>query len=511
MLALHKLTGKPLLYFVSLFVSLGVFLFGYDQGVMSGIITGVYFRDYFHQPSRLEIGTMVAILEIGALISSLMVGRLGDIFGRRKTILYGAAIFVVGGAIQAAATRMAHLIVGRIISGFGIGALTTIVPVYQSEVSPPHNRGKFACIEFTGNIIGYASSVWVDYACSFLENNSSWRLPLAIQCIMGMLLIIGTFVIVETPRWLLNHDMDSEGMEVLGRLHANGDIAAPEVRMEFDEIKEMVLLSRLDGKHSYAYMWRRYRKRVLIAMSSQAFAQLDGINVISYYAPLVFEQAGWTGRSAILMTGINGLVYVASTIPPWYIVDKWGRRPILMSGGLIMSVALVLISYFLYLDISVTPVSVVTLVMIYNFFFGYSWGPIPWLYPPEILPLSIRAKGASMSTASNWLFNFMVGEVVPVLQHSMGWSMYLLPAFFSLASVILVYYVYPETKGVTLEEMDSIFGDHTLTSSVSVHSDVENMAPQAGTRLSSAAEARAGSSQRSRQTKRGYESLPQGP
>lgn len=511
MLGLHSLTGKPLLYFVSVFVSLGVFLFGYDQGVMSGIITGVYFKDYFHQPSRLAIGTMVAILEIGALISSLLVGRLGDIFGRRKTILYGAAIFVVGGSIQAGATRMAHLIIGRIVSGLGIGALTTIVPVYQSEISPPHNRGRFACIEFTGNIVGYASSVWVDYACTFLEGNSSWRLPLAMQCVMGLLLVAGTFVIVETPRWLLNHDKDSEGLEVLARLHASGDINAREVRVEFDEIKETVLLSRLDGKHSYSYMWRRYKKRVLIAMSSQAFAQLDGINVISYYAPLVFEQAGWTGRSAILMTGINGLMYVASTIPPWYVVDRWGRRPILMSGGLTMSVALALISYFLYLDIAQTPTLVVVLVIIYNFFFGYSWGPIPWLYPPEILPLSIRAKGASMSTASNWLFNFIVGEVVPVLQHSMGWSMYLLPAFFSVASVVLVYYVYPETKGVTLEEMDSIFGDHTLRSSASMHSDAENQVLHRQPQLSAAAEARAQPQHHVKQTKRGYETVPQEP
>jgi len=464
------LVGKKLIYFVSLYVSLGVFLFGYDQGVMSGIITGKHFQNYFHNPSPAAIGTMVAILEIGALISSLSVGRLGDILGRRKTILYGALIFVLGGLLQTLAFKMTIMIVGRIISGLGVGMLSTIVPVYQSEISPPHNRGKLACIEFTGNIVGYAASVWTDYFFSFVDSDLSWRGPLFIQCVIGLVLVIGCKFIVESPRWLVNRDRDEEGMATLLLLHP----VRGEAREQFDEIKETVLLHRMEGKHSYTYMWRRYKKRVLIAMSSQAFAQLDGINVISYYAPLVFEQAGWHGRSAILMTGINALVYVASTVPPWYLVDRWGRRRILMSGGMTMSVALVLISYFIFLEIPSSPTLVVVFVVIYNAFFGYSWGPIPWLYPPEILPLSIRAKGASLSTASNWAFNFLVGEVVPVLQQKMGWSMYLIPAFFSVCSVLLVYFVYPETKGVTLEEMDSVFGDHTLRSAASMRESLLN-------------------------------------
>lgn len=197
---IHGLTGKPLIYFTSIFVSLGVFLFGYDQGVMSGIIPGPYFIDYFHQPSRAEVGTMVAILEIGAFISSLTVGRIGDILGRRKTILYGSMIFFVGGALQTFATSMAMMMVGRIIAGLGVGMLSTIVPVYQSEISPPHNRGKLACIEFSGNIIGYTTSVWVDYFCGYIEGDLSWRLPLMMQCIMGALLGFGALIIVESPR-----------------------------------------------------------------------------------------------------------------------------------------------------------------------------------------------------------------------------------------------------------------------------------------------------------------------
>ncbi|KAI9368639.1 hypothetical protein BJX61DRAFT_546340 [Aspergillus egyptiacus] len=416
----HGLTGKPLLYFTSVFVSLGVFLFGYDQGVMSGIITGWYFKDYFNQPSRAEIGTVVAILEIGAFISSLLVGKIGDSIGRRKTILYGSLVFFIGGGFQTFANGLPMMMVGRIIAGLGVGALSTIVPVYQSEISPPHNRGKLACIEFTGNIFGYAASVWVDYFCSFIDSDLSWRLPLLLQCIMGFLLGLGSLIICESPRWLLDNDHDEEGYVVIANLYGKGDINNPEAQKEFREIKMNVLIQRQEGERSYVEMFRRYRRRVLIAMSAQALAQLNGINVISYYAPLVFESAGWAGRDAILMTGINGLTYLASTVPPWYLVDRWGRRPILLSGAMAMIISLSAISYFIFIDIKATPTLTVIFVMIYNAAFGASWGPIPWLYPPEILPLSIRAKGAS-----------------------------------------LIYFLYPETSGVRLEDMDMLFGDAT--------------------------------------------------
>jgi hypothetical protein len=238
-----------------------------------------------------------------------------------------------------------------------------------------------------------------------------------------------------------------------------------------------VLIQRQEGERTYADMFRRFKTRVFIAMSAQALAQLNGINVISYYAPYVFEQAGWRGHQAVLMAGINGITYFLSTIPPWYIVDKWGRRVILLSGAVAMTISLSLISYFIFLDLPSTPTLVVVFVMIYNAAFGYSWGPIPWLYPPEILPLSIRSKGASLSTATNWAFNWLVGEMTPILQEWITWRLYLVHAFFCATSFVVgksilcyphftvsltvhaVYFLYPETCGIRLEDMDSLFGD----------------------------------------------------
>ncbi|KAF9455027.1 general substrate transporter [Macrolepiota fuliginosa MF-IS2] len=455
----RRLVGKPLLYAMSIFASIGVFLFGYDQGVMSGIITGPWFRKYFQDPTALEVGTMVAVLEIGAFITSLAAGRVGDIIGRKGTLLTGAVVFTIGGVIQTFTTGFWSMIVGRVVSGFGVGLLSTIVPIYQSEISPPNHRGALACMEFTGNIVGYSSSVWTDYFCSYIDSDLSWRIPLFMQCVIGFILAAGSLVMPESPRWLIDTDQEEEGRRVIADLHG-GDPNDPLALAEFREIKDKVLEERESGEaRSYVAMWKKYKRRVLLAMSSQAFAQLNGINVISYYAPRVFEEAGWIGRQAILMTGINSIIYVLSTLPPWILVDRWGRRAILLSGAVIMALSLGATGYWMYIDVPATPNAVVVCVIIFNAAFGYSWGPIPWLYPPEIMPLTVRAKGVSLSTATNWAFNWIVGELTPYLQELIAWRLYPMHGFFCVCSFILVYFLYPETKGVPLEEMDAVFGE----------------------------------------------------
>lgn len=460
---MSPLVGKPLLYFTSVFVSLGVLLFGYEQGVMSCLLTNDYFKSYFNEPSAAEIGTMVSILEIGALLSSLISGRLADSIGRRRSIRYGALLFSIGGCLQTLSFNFAVLITSRFISGLGIGILTQIIPVYQSEISPSNKRGLLACIEFTGNIIGYSVSIWTDYLTYDIPSNYSWRIPLSIQFFLSIILILGSFLIVESPRWLLNNDKDIEGIVVIADLLSNGDIHHDKAINEFKDIKHQVLLHKLEGETSYKYMFHRYKKRVILAMSAQAFAQLNGINVISYYAPLVFEQAGWKGKKSILMTGINSIFYILSTIPPWFLIDKWGRRPILLSGSLIMGFALFLISYFLYLNTENTKHYVVVLVIIFNSGFGYSWGPIPWLYPAEISPLSVRSKITSLSTASNWFFNWLIGEMTPILQELITFRLYLIHSTSCFISFLFVFYFYPETAGITLEDMDSLFNDQSST------------------------------------------------
>ena len=328
--------------------------------------------------------------------------------------------------------------------------MTTIIPCYQSEISPPDDRGFYACLEFTGNIIGYSTSIWVDYGFSFIENDYSWRTPLAIQCVMGGLLFIGSFVIVETPRWLLDHDHDIEGMIVISDLYGDGDVEDELSKTEYRNIKENILIARVEGgERSYRYMLTKYKKRLSVACFSQMFAQLNGINMVSYYAPMIFELAGWVGRQAILMTGINSIVYVLSTIPPWYLVDGWGRKPLLLSGAVVMGIPLLVISYSLFLDNIYTPNIVVVSVIIFNAAFGASWGPIPWMMN-EVLPNSIRSKGAAMSTATNWLFNFIVGEMTPILLDTIKWRTYLISSRLVCIIIFMRPLLVSGNKGVEL-------------------------------------------------------------
>jgi sugar porter (SP) family MFS transporter len=300
--------------------------------------------------------------------------------------------------------------------------------------------------------------VWIDYACSFIESDWSWRGPLSVQVLGGMILAFGSFVCPESPRYLIDTDQDLQGLNVIADFQGK-PLDDFKVQEEYKEIRDGVLADRAVGDRSYKALWQRYRGRVLIAMSSQLFAQLNGINVISYYAPLVFEQAGWIGRDAILMTGINALCYVASSIPPWWLTDAAGRRPILLCGAIAMAIALTATGWWIYIDQAITPKAVVACVIIYNSAFGMSWGPIPWLYPPEIMPLPFRAKGVSLSTATNWLANYWVGVTTPLFQEIMGWRLYIMHACFCVLSFILVFFLYPETRGVPLEEMDKLFGD----------------------------------------------------
>ena len=466
--------GTRLVYFTSAFVSLFVSLFGYEQGVCSGIITYVTFNKYFGHPTSAEIGVVISILEIGAMISSLLVAKMLDKFGRKRTILFGTLVFMIGGTLQSFCGNLPVFAVGRVILGLGVGILSTMVPSYQCEISPSEERGKLVCVEFTGNITGYALSVWIDYFCYFIQNvgdardnphsfaaNLSWRLPLFIQVLIATILVIGGFFIVESPRWLLDVDADQQGFNVLCLLY-DSDPDDSKAQREFFMIKNSILEGRITTpklERTWRHMFKNYMQRVLIACSALAFAQFNGINIISYYAPMVFEQAGFNDSNALLMTGINAIVYLASTIPPWFLVDKWGRKPILMSGGLSMCICLGLIAIIMFLDELYTPAIVAILVIIYNASFGYSWGPIGFLIPPEVYPLSVRSKGVSLSTATNWLANYLVGQLTPILQESIGWKMYLFPAASCFISVLVVMAFYPETKGAELEDIDGVFAD----------------------------------------------------
>ncbi|GBB98966.1 hypothetical protein RclHR1_03380008 [Rhizophagus clarus] len=423
--------------------AIGGLLFGYDIGVISGVLTMPYFREEFPSGPAKE-GSIVSSLLAGCFFGALAAGYLSDKIGRKYSVLVGSAVFIVGGILQATTSTFIQMYVGRVIAGLAVGELSMIVPLYQSEISPKEIRGRLVSLQQWSITIGIAISFWIDYGTNQINSSRQWRIPLWIQIVPAAILVMGTFFLPFSPRWLVDQDRDDEAITVLAKLRAGGDRNAAVVQDEYREIKETVIFERDVAAKSYQELFKvgpeNIRKRVILGVLIQAFQQLTGINAIMYYAPQIFVNAGLTSSSSkLLATGVNGIVNMLSTIPAILWIDRLGRKPTLVSGGLLMGSAMIIIGsilgtrgsvyyddllqkHFIHLDSKASSYTVIVFIYIFVASFAYSWGPTGWIYPAEIFPLRIRGKALAVTTACNWLFNFVIGQVVPILLDSITWG-----------------------------------------------------------------------------------------
>ncbi|KAJ1981603.1 hypothetical protein H4R35_000647 [Dimargaris xerosporica] len=479
------------LYLAASVAAVGGFLFGYDTGVISGILDMPNFKDYYDNPSSLERGTIVSMLLLGCFVGSLLSGYSADKIGRKFSIMLASCVFILGAALQSGANGKVMLIFGRIIAGLGIGVLSMCVPLFQSELAPPAIRGRLVSLQQFAITIGIAVSFWIDYGCEKIgaDSQATWRIPLGIQIVPAVILLAGMFFMPFSPRWLLDHNRDADALQVLARLRASGDQSDPEMLEEYNAIKEEVVYERENSVRNYWQLLRRpLRRRVILGVVIQILQQLTGINVIMYYAPTIFQQAGLSSTSSsLLATGINGCVNILATIPAILFVDRWGRRKTLLSGSMVMGIAYLIIACIIAtkgtkvikddgsvsISMDNNAASYATIVFVYVFVagFAYSWGPIGWIYPSEIFPLNIRAKATSISTAANWLFNFAIGQIAPILMDEITWGLYVIFACLAVVSIAIVFFFFPETKGRSLEEMDQVFGGNTTE--YSTHTRIE--------------------------------------
>ncbi|KAI8319284.1 general substrate transporter [Martensiomyces pterosporus] len=469
-------------YFVGGVSAIGGLLFGYDTGVMSSILEMDEWKAYFHNPGSVGVGVIVSLLTAGCFVGSLFAGWFADRYSRKHTIMGACIVFSLGAAIQCGSRNRAMLIVGRFIAGLGVGVLSMTVPVFQSEISPAAIRGRLVSLQQWAITWGILVSFWIDYGCHFIKSQAAWRIPIGLQIVPAIFLFCAMFFMPYSPRWLVDNNRDDEARQVLARLRADGDLDAPEVIGELEEIKDVVRLERETAVRSYMELLRYpIRRRVVLGVVIQALQQLTGINVIMYFAPSIFKQSGLTGPNASLLAqGINGVINMLATIPAILWIDRWGRRKTLMLGSLVCG-----ITYFVQavatgatqhktidngevnLHMPKGP-SYLVIVMIYIFVisFAASWGPIGWIYPSEIFPMHIRSKANSITTASNWLFNFVIGLVAPILIKRITWGLDLIFAIIMFASVGIIYMFFPETKSRPLEEMEIVF-----TGSIWAHKD----------------------------------------
>ncbi|KAG0941975.1 hypothetical protein G6F57_005934 [Rhizopus arrhizus] len=453
------LQGNALLYSVACFASLGQFLFGYDQGVMSGILVNNRWLELFGNPNSTMQGLIVAIFELGAWFTAYPTSWFMDRIGRRWTILIGAAIFIVGGSVQTGSSNLAGILLGRLIAGFGIGFLSTVLPVYTAELSRAHNRGKVTVLGMSINMFGYMASEFIDYGFSFVENDWSFRGPLLLQVVFALILAVGTLALPESPRYLVSKQKDSDALKTLADMHGKPE-DNPHVVEEYEEIKNTLDFEAKLGQPTWGEMFTVYTKRSFIAIAVQTLGQLSGINIVTYYAPKMYETVLGPGNQTILFAGFTALVYFCGALIASLLVDRVGRRSLFMSGSFFMIIWLVLMAVFNKVDLGMTSaVLVIVFTMIYVGTFGITWACVDWLYPAEIFPFRTRAKGMSLAVSSNWLSNFAVGLWTPPLLDRIGWATYIFYAAWNVVALVVVYFWFVETKGKSLEEIDAMFDD----------------------------------------------------
>ncbi|KAJ9064187.1 hypothetical protein DSO57_1033062 [Entomophthora muscae] len=460
------------LFIIALFAALGGFLFGYDVGVISGVLMTPSFVSVFQPMSALMQGTIVSMLIPGCILGSLLAGPLCERVGRKHSILLAALLLVVGVGIQAAAFDIRVLFAGRFVSGMSIGKLSVAGPLYLSEIAPSRIRGRVVSLQQGAVAIGIAVAFCVSYASNELVGDLAWRLPLGLQIIPAVILAIGTELLPQSPRWLLKLECDEDAKHNLSSLRSV-DQNSSQVREELADIKRSILLERQTTTGAYLELFKApMLKRTMLSLLIHACQQLTGISIVLYYSPTLFIKAGVSSVHASLVAqGICALVNVVGFLPSLFVIDTWGRRPTLIAGALIMAcamltVGLVQVAY----PIPSTNAAYVAASGIYVFVaaFSCSWGPVAWIYPAEIFPLLLRSKALSLATAINWLFNGLITLFGPILIQTLGFTIYFILASFLFVMAVTVFFLFPETKGHSLENTHSIFYPS--------HSAIENQA-----------------------------------
>ncbi|KAH8666660.1 sugar transporter [Xylariales sp. PMI_506] len=463
------LSGRPLSLAVSTVATTGFLLFGYDQGVMSGIISAAPFNDMFvatKNNSTMQ-GTVTAIYEIGCLFGAIFMLAFGDLLGRRKGIIMGASIMILGVIIQVTAesnaTPLAQFIVGRVVTGVGNGLNTATIPTYQAECSKTSNRGLLICIE--GGIIAFGTVIayWIDYGASYGPDDLSWRFPIAFQIVFG-LVVLAMFWMPESPRWLLTHERYEDAEKVIAALRGY-ELDSPETALERDIILDSIRASGFEGQKSTPYSAllsngkTQHFRRMLLGASSQLMQQVGGCNAVIYYFPILFEDSITPGNHnmALLMGGVNMIVYAIFATASWFLIERVGRRKLFLWGTVGQCLSMVITFSCLISGTEMAARGAAVGLFTYIASFGATWLPLPWLYPAEVNPIKTRAKANAVSTCTNWLFNFLIVMVTPIMIDNISWGTYVFFAAINACFLPIIYFFYPETAGRSLEEIDIIF------------------------------------------------------
>ena len=441
--------NRRFVYLAAAFAGLGGLLFGYDTGVISG--AQLFFATDFSL-STFALEVMVAAGLAGAAVGALVGGRLADQFGRRTLLIFTALIFAVGALLCATAISTAMLFCGRVIVGLGIGLSSGTVPVYISEVSPPDARGWTVSLFQLAITVGILLAYLVDYAFADMRG---WRWMFGLAVIPAAIFALGMFYLPESPRWLVRRGRRDSARAILSRVRDSSDVEA-----ELQEIERSFHESQEHGN------WRdllspALRPALIVGIGLAVFQQVTGINTVIYYAPKIIQSAGISSASgAILTTAGIGMVNVLMTIVSMWLIDRIGRRPLLLTGIAGMAVTLGVLGWAFH---SASPSGAlswlaVISIMVYVASFAISLGPIFWLLIAEIYPLKVRSSSEGLAATFNWGSTLLVSLTFLTLLAEIGATRtFWLYGLFAIGAWLFSYYLVPETKGHTLEQIEAFW------------------------------------------------------
>ena len=433
------------IYVVSAIAAIAGLLFGFDTGIISGALLFIE-KDFVLSTAMKEL--IVSSVLLGAMVGSLSSGRLTDRFGRRRLMLIISGFFIIGTLIASCAPSVFAILLGRLFIGFAIGIGSYTAPLYIAEVSPYELRGGLVSLNQLAITVGILCSFLINYA--FTNIDGSWRFMFGIGLFPAILLSFGMIFLPESPRWLVKQNKLDLAIETLKRLRNTSDVSH-----EIKEIKESLQMKQA----SFHEIFSPWILPVLFLGAMLGFIQqVTGINTIIYYAPTIFQLAGFPDASnSILATVGVGVVNVLATIFAIYYLDKWGRRPLLLAGLIGMCITLLGLSIAFQFgsNASFLPWISIVCTFLYIICFAFSLGAILWLVVSEIFPLEVRATAMSVAVFSCWLWNFVVSSTFLTLLNAMGPSAtFLIYGFMCILSFIFCYYKVPETQGVTLEQIE---------------------------------------------------------
>lgn len=468
-----KISGSTYLLLICLTAGLGGFLFGFDTAVISGGIN--FLRNQFQLSAALE-GWIMSSALLGCVAGAAVAGWLADRFGRKNVLALSAWMFIISAIFCAVAVTPAQLVAARIIGGVGVGFAAMVAPMFISELSPAHLRGRLVSL--------YQLSITLGILCSYLSNawllkvassgrfgnwmdyyfvDQVWRAMLGSNMVPALLFYVFLLLVPESPRWLIARGKNLQGFEILNRINGR-EKARAETEEIIASIKEEL------GGFSELFS-KKYRPALWIGLLLPILSQFAGITTVMYYAPAVFEKAGFQTSSAMGTAAVIGFFNMIFTVVAFWKIDVWGRKPLLIAGFGGLSLALLVISLLFF---SQTGGNFLAGGFIfYIAVFAATLGPGVWVVIAEIYPTSIRGRAMSLATLSLFLGSTMVTQTFPLLRESIGIGMtFLIYGLVMIPSTFFVLKFIPETQGRTLEEIDHYWKEKARHKEISREGEV---------------------------------------